>query len=382
MEAVLATLLNDLDAMTNDIVLVLDDFHLIDRREVAEAMAFLLEHLPAQLHLVIAGRGDPALPLALLRSRGELVEIRSAELRFTPAEAAVYLNECMELTLTADDVAALEGRTEGWIAALQLAALSMQGRDDVAAFIAGFAGDDRYIVDYLLAGDDFERAADLVELAIPVMRRTRQEAVLREWLDALPDESIRSRPVLSVSFAGVLLLVGELPGIEAQLQNAERWLVEDDGVQREAGVRSIQLGVVDGGGAQVAGVRPEQMVVVDEEEFRRLPAMIQLYRAALALARGELLDAVTYARRALDLAPDGDSVSRAPAAGLFGARLPGRRRPRGRAPGLCRMHGRALPGGVRRRHLRLRDRAGRHPDCAGSSGRCTSHLRTGPTAGR
>jgi len=112
-------------------------------------MAFLLDHLPPQLHLVIAGRADPALPLARLRGRGELVEIRAAELRFTPDEAAAYLNEMMGLQLTARDVAALEGRTEGWIAALQLAALSMQGRDDVAGFIAGFAGDDRYVVDYL-----------------------------------------------------------------------------------------------------------------------------------------------------------------------------------------------------------------------------------------
>ena len=120
------------------------------RATCTTGMAFLLEHLPPQVHLVIAGRADPALPLARLRARGELVEVRAADLRFTPEEAAAYLNEVMGLTLTAGDVAALEGRTEGWIAALQLAALSMQGRDDVAGFIAGFAGDDRYIVDYLV----------------------------------------------------------------------------------------------------------------------------------------------------------------------------------------------------------------------------------------
>ena len=112
-------------------------------------MAFLLEHLPPQMHLVIGSRADPALPLARLRGRGELVEIRAADLRFTPGEAAAYLNGVMGLALAAADVAALEGRTEGWIAALQLAALSMQGREDTAAFIAGFAGDDRYIVDFL-----------------------------------------------------------------------------------------------------------------------------------------------------------------------------------------------------------------------------------------
>jgi ATP/maltotriose-dependent transcriptional regulator MalT len=100
--------------------------------------------------LAIASRADPALPLARLRGRGELVEIRAADLRFTPDEAAAYLTEAMGLALTGPDVTALEGRTEGWIAALQLAALSMQGRDDIAGFIAGFAGDDRYIVDYLV----------------------------------------------------------------------------------------------------------------------------------------------------------------------------------------------------------------------------------------
>ena len=149
-DAALEALLNDLVAVAGDVVLVLDDYHVIEAREVQEGMAFLLEHLPAQIHLVIATRADPALPLARLRGRGELVEIRAADLRFTPVEAAAYLSEVMDLVLTARDVAALEERTEGWIAALQLAALSMQGRDDVAAFIAGFAGDDRYVVDYLV----------------------------------------------------------------------------------------------------------------------------------------------------------------------------------------------------------------------------------------
>ena len=147
---VLSTLLNDLSGNSNDVVLVLDDYHVIDARDVLDGMAFLLEHLPPQIHLVIASRADPALPLARLRGRGELVEIRAADLRFTPEEAATYLNGAMGLGLTPEDVTALEGRTEGWIAALQLAALSMQGRDDVAGFIAGFAGDDRYIVDYLV----------------------------------------------------------------------------------------------------------------------------------------------------------------------------------------------------------------------------------------
>ena len=149
-EAVLDTLLNDLDTIPNDVVLVLDDYHVIETREIQDGMAHLLEHLPPQVHLVLACRADPALPLARLRGRGELVEIRAADLRFTPDEAAAYLNGVMGLELTASDVAALETRTEGWITAIQLAALSMQGRDDITGFIAGFAGDDRYIVDYLV----------------------------------------------------------------------------------------------------------------------------------------------------------------------------------------------------------------------------------------
>ena len=161
-ETVLTTLLNDLGAITGDIVLVLDDYHVIDARDVQDGMAFLLDHLPPRLHVVIASRTDPALPLARLRARGELVETRAAELRFTPDEAAAYLNEMMGLQLTARDVAALEGRTEGWIAALQLAALSMQGRDDVAGFIAGFTGDDRYVVDYL-AEEVLQRQSDRVQ---------------------------------------------------------------------------------------------------------------------------------------------------------------------------------------------------------------------------
>ena len=161
-QTVLTTLLNDVGSIASDIVLVLDDYHVIDGRDVQDGMAFLLDHLPEQVHLVIVSRADPPLPLARLRARGELVETRAAELRFTPDEAAAYLNGMMGLRLTAQDVAALEGRTEGWIAALQLAALSMQGRDDVAGFIAGFAGDDRYVVDYLVE-EVVQRQSDRVQ---------------------------------------------------------------------------------------------------------------------------------------------------------------------------------------------------------------------------
>jgi len=408
-ETVLATLLNDLAALPSDIVLVLDDYHEVVAQDIQNGIAFLLEHLPAQIHLVITTRADPVLPLARLRGRGELAEIRAADLRFTPDEAAAYLNEAMGLDLDARDVAALEGRTEGWIAALQLAALSMQGRDDVAGFIAGFAGDDRYIVDYLaeevlhrqpedvrsflletsilarlsgplcdavtghgggkamleglergnlflvplddrrwwyryhqlfadvlrahvldeqpdrvpglhrrasewyeqngerseairhaLAGEDYARAADLVELAIPAIRQSRQEAAAVAWLGALPDEVIAARPVLSVHHAGVLLLSGQLEGAEARLQDAERWLETT--------------------GEPWTGPNPPStaMVVADDEEFRRLPGAIAVYRAAQALAVGDVAGAIRHARRALDLVSEDDHLGRGSATGLLG----------------------------------------------------------------
>ena len=148
-EAVLTVLLNELSVLAGDLTLVLDDYHLAEGPGTRPGMVFLLEHLPPQVHLVVSSRSDPALPLARMRARGELVEVRAADLRFTEREAAAYLNELNALALSPEDVALLEGRTEGWAAALQLAALSLSGRDDRSQFIAGFAGDDRFVVDYL-----------------------------------------------------------------------------------------------------------------------------------------------------------------------------------------------------------------------------------------
>ncbi|TCC48865.1 tetratricopeptide repeat protein [Kribbella capetownensis] len=158
-ESVLAVVLNELSVLPDDVDLVLDDYHLADGPEIQPGMAFLVEHLPPQVQLLISTRADPALPLARLRARGELVEIRAADLRFTADEATAYLNDLTGLDLDAADIATLEGRTEGWIAALRLAALSLQGRDDATAFIEGFAGDDRYVVDYLL-DEVLDRQAD------------------------------------------------------------------------------------------------------------------------------------------------------------------------------------------------------------------------------
>lgn len=149
-ESMLSTLLNEVATLPHGVVLVLDDYHLVDSEPVDRAVAFVLEHLPPQLHVVIATREDPRLPLARWRARGQLTEVRAADLRFTATEAAEFLNRVMSLELSAEDITALETRTEGWIAGLQLAALSLQGRPDAAAFIQAFTGSNRFVLDYLV----------------------------------------------------------------------------------------------------------------------------------------------------------------------------------------------------------------------------------------
>ena len=401
LEPALAALVNDLDALDDDVVLVLDDYHLIDSTHVHEQVTFLLEHLPRRVQLVIGSRADPPLPLPRLRARGELIEMRAADLRFTTDEAASYLNDAMGLTLAAHDVAALEARTEGWIAALQLAALSLHGRDDTAAFIENFAGDDRFVVDYLaeevlerqpqpirdfllrtsilsrltgslcdavtggndgkatlealdranlflvalddrrawyryhhlfaevlrarladegpdriaglhrragdwfdaegdraeavrhaLAAGDFPRAAELVELAIPSLRQTRQEATQRAWLDALPPDVFANRPVLSLALVGARMVTGDTAGVENLLEGIERWTDPD---------------------APAA-----DMVVHDATEFGRLPAQAAMYRAALSLLGGDLAGTVSHAERAAALSAADDHFGRGAAAALIG----------------------------------------------------------------
>ena len=149
-ELLLTTLLNELITISDNFILVLDDYHVIETQSLNRALTFLIGHLPPQLHLVIATREDPQLPLARLRVRGQLTELRAADLRFTPAEAAEFLNQGMGLRLSAENIAALEARTEGWIAGLQLAALSMLGQQDTAGFIRSFTGSHHFVLDYLV----------------------------------------------------------------------------------------------------------------------------------------------------------------------------------------------------------------------------------------
>ena len=149
-ESILTDLLNQISTLPQNFLLVLDDYHVIDSTAIDHALAFLLDHQPLQMHLVIATREDPDLPLARLRAKGQLTELRAADLRFTPSEAAEFLNQVMGLKLSFGNIAALETRTEGWIAGLQLAALSMQGYQDTASFIESFTGSHRFVMDYLV----------------------------------------------------------------------------------------------------------------------------------------------------------------------------------------------------------------------------------------
>ncbi len=148
--SILTALLNDITTISDHFVLVLDDYHVIDAQPVDQALTYLVDHLPPQMHLVIATREDPPLPLARLRVGGQLTELRVADLRFTPSEAAAFLNQVMGLPLSAEDIAALERRTEGWIAGLQLAAISLQGHQDATSFITSFTGSHHFVMDYLV----------------------------------------------------------------------------------------------------------------------------------------------------------------------------------------------------------------------------------------
>jgi LuxR family transcriptional regulator, maltose regulon positive regulatory protein len=162
-DSILTALLNEINTIPNNFILVLDDYHVIDAKHVDRALSFLLEHQPSQLHLIIATREDPALPLARLRAQGQLNELRAADLRFTPSEAAEFLNQVMGLNLSVEDITALENRTEGWIAGLQLAALSMQGQQDITSFIQSFTGSHHFVMDYLVE-EVLQRQSERVQM--------------------------------------------------------------------------------------------------------------------------------------------------------------------------------------------------------------------------
>ncbi|OAS21553.1 LuxR C-terminal-related transcriptional regulator [Paenibacillus oryzisoli] len=404
-KSILRILINKISALTYKFVLVLDDFHVLSNKRIDDALAFLLEYLPRQMHLVIATREHPQLPLSRLRALGDLTELRAADLRFTTSEAAEFFSQVMDMALSTDEITALERRTEGWVAGLQLAALSMQGLEDIPGFIRVFSGDNRFIVDYLveevlrrqpehirnfllqtsilerlygplcdavtgqedgslrlealergnffvvrlddkrlwyryhhlfaqvlythlkadqsdriaelhwrasvwyeqngsvtdairhaLAANDFARAANLIEVAWPAMRKLRQGLAILGWLKMLPDELIRCRPVLSVEYAWALMAGGEFVAVEERLRDAERWLESTKDIH----------------------TRMAEMIIMDHEEFHHLPATIAGYRAARSQVMGDIPAAIQYAQRVLDLVPEGDHLRRGAALALLG----------------------------------------------------------------
>lgn len=187
-EPVMTNLINDLAARSSPIVIILDDYHLIQNATIHQALDFWLVHQPPRMHLVIAGRADPPLSVARLRARGQLAELRQEDLCFTPAEVTEFLGQVAGLSLSPQEMAALASRTEGWIAGLQLAAASMQGRSDLAAFIQSFTGSNRFILDYLLS-EVLERQPPALQAFL--LQTSILERLCNSLCDAVIEEQVK-----------------------------------------------------------------------------------------------------------------------------------------------------------------------------------------------
>lgn len=415
-ELILTTLINEIADIENKFILVLDDYHVIDAKPVNDIISFLLEHLTSPTRLIISSREDPHLPLARLRVRGQLTELRAADLRFSSMEAAEFLNQMMDTKLSMEDVVALESRTEGWIASLQLAAISMRGHKDKTNFIKSFTGSHHFVMDYLveevlqqqpehvqrflmqtavldrfcgplcdavfkdnsasgqkildyiksanlfvipldnerhwfryhhlfadllkqrsaqnftlsnqneptlttlhlrasrwfedhnlkveafyhtIAAKDFERAAELIERVWPEMERSFQTATWLEMVKLMPEDLIETRPVITAGYGLALMTCGDYQAGQAKLKDAERCL---------------NANINQSGSNKIT---PSPMVVIDNEQFRSLPASIATTRVYHALALDNATDAVKYAQQALRLLPKEDHIRRGVAAGLL-----------------------------------------------------------------
>ena len=202
-DSILTVLLNDLATLADPILIVLDDYHLIETRAIHDGMIFLLDHLPPQLRVIVATRSDPPLPLGRLRARQQLLELRASDLRFTPDEAAQFLNHVMKLNLTADDIAALEARTEGWITGLQLAALSLQGRSDTHGFIRSFTGSHRFVLEYLIEEVLQQQTAEVQEF---LLRTSILDRLCGALCDAVTERSDGTALLRTLDKANLFLI--------------------------------------------------------------------------------------------------------------------------------------------------------------------------------
>ncbi len=314
-EGLVTALINELAAQRGDreIVLVLDDYHLVDAEPVHASLAFLLEHLPAGLHLVLASRSDPALPLARLRARGQLTELRTEELRFTAEEAAALLGESAGPGLPGAAVAALVARTEGWAAGLQLAALSLRGRSDIAGFVAAFSGSHRYILDYLteevLDGQPEQVREFLLETSVlerlsgglcdAVTARDDGQAMLEHVEQAglflVPLDEVRGWWRYHRLFADLLRarLQQQRPGRVAALHRAAAAWYEEHGLADDAVGHALAAGdtvwaarLVEQHFDEVLYLRSEGATA--QRWLAALPAELTESRPRLALAQGLL----------------------------------------------------------------------------------------------
>ena len=219
-ESMITALLNEITAIPEHFVLVLDDYHVIDAKPIDNAIASLLERMPPQMHLVIATRVDPSLPLAQLRVRDQLTEVRATDLRFTSAEAAEFLGQVMGLNLSSENIALLESRTEGWIAGLQLAALSMKGHKDPASFIQSFTGSHHYVVDYLVE-EVLQRQSGSVQTFL--LRTSILERLCGPLCDAVLRRSASEHFTHSASGQEILEYLEHANLFIVPLDNERRW---------------------------------------------------------------------------------------------------------------------------------------------------------------
>ncbi|OBF90228.1 helix-turn-helix transcriptional regulator [Mycobacterium sp. 852014-52450_SCH5900713] len=343
-QVVLPTLLNDLDTIASPMVLILDDYHLVINRAVHEQLGFFISRLPANLHMVLATRSDPLLPLARLRASGDLAEVRTDDLRFGAGEAEHLLKDVLGLHLAQADIELLHRRTEGWAAGLYLAALSLAGRADTAAFIKTFAGDNRHIVDYLMAEvldgqpphlrSFLLRTSVLGRLSGALCDATLQTSGSASVLEKIERENLFVAPLdTSRHWYRYHQLFGELlrtelrrtePELVADLHRRAATWFEAEGLIDEAVrhlvaggdiARSADLIAADwadefngGGVSTVSGLLdllPEETVLQDPR--------LSVARAWIALSVGELDDAAEWIEavetRAADDTEDGGAIS-------------------------------------------------------------------------
>lgn len=397
----LTSLLNELSSTEDDFILVLDDYHAIDSKSVDELIAFLVEHMPACMHLVITTREDPALPLARLRAKNQLTEIRAADLRFSETEAAEFLNQVMGLHLSTEDIAILDKRTEGWVAGLQLAALSMQGKADASEFIRSFSGAHQFVLDYLLE-EVLQRQPEHVQgflLRTSILNRLNSslcdalnesisaqeilEQLERANLFVIPldderkwyryhhlfrdllrqrlsqkhsKEEIASMHIRASEWLEKNGEVGEAFQHAMSAEDIERgarlleqnWLAMDENFQTAAWLGWVkqlpasvkrlrpvlltQIGwsYMDAGNAVLSESslrdaenslkRPrEELVIMEAEQFRTLPARIMFARAYNAQTQNRFDDVVRYVETALDMIPHEDQYMQAQASSILSA---------------------------------------------------------------